>query len=47
MAIDGRDRGFAGFDVERAVYYPEDDRFLIEREDTVHHYEIVSEIPPK
>ena len=34
-------RGFAGDDPERAVYYPEDDRFLIEREDTVKHYEVV------
>jgi len=31
-------RGFAGDDVEKAVYYPEDDRFLVEREDTVRHY---------
>ena len=31
-------RGFAGDDVEKAVYYPEDDRFLVERDDTVRHY---------
>jgi len=31
-------RGFAGDDVERAVYYPEDDRYLIERDDVVRHY---------
>ncbi|KQP68338.1 hypothetical protein ASF40_18765 [Microbacterium sp. Leaf288] len=31
-------RGFAGDDVDRAVYYPEDDRFLVERDDTVRHY---------
>lgn len=31
-------RGFAGEDIERAVYYPEDDRFLVEREATVRHY---------
>lgn len=31
-------RGFAGDDIEKAVYYPEDDRFLIERDDTVRHY---------
>jgi heme-degrading monooxygenase HmoA len=36
-------RGFAGDDVEQAVYYPEDDRYLIEREPTVRHYEVVSE----
>ena len=31
-------RGFAGDEFERAVYYPEDDRFLVERDDTVRHY---------
>ena len=25
-------------EIERAVYYPEDDRFLVERDDTVRHY---------
>ncbi len=34
-------RGFAGEDAERAVFYPEDDRFLIERERTTEHYEVV------
>ena len=33
-------REFAGEDVERAVYYPEDDRFLVERSSTVDHYEV-------
>jgi heme-degrading monooxygenase HmoA len=33
-------RGFAGDDVERAVFYPEDDRFLVEREERVHHWEL-------
>jgi heme-degrading monooxygenase HmoA len=32
-------RGFAGDDVERAVYYPEDERFLVEHEDTVTHWQ--------
>ncbi|WP_174416432.1 hypothetical protein [Nocardia concava] len=32
--------GFAGADIEKAVYYPEDDRFLLERTDKVLHYEI-------
>ena len=32
--------GFAGQDIERAVFYPEDDRFLIERDLTVLHYEV-------
>jgi heme-degrading monooxygenase HmoA len=35
-------RGFAGDDVEQAVFYPEDERFLVDRELTVAHYEIVS-----
>lgn len=34
-------RGFAGDDPETAVYYPEDDRFLLEREPTVAHYDLV------
>jgi heme-degrading monooxygenase HmoA len=34
-------RAFAGDDVERAVFYPEDDRFLVEREQTVRHYTVV------
>jgi heme-degrading monooxygenase HmoA len=38
-------RGFAGDDVERAVFYPEDDRFLIERDLTTAHWE-VTEPPP-
>jgi heme-degrading monooxygenase HmoA len=33
-------RAFAGEDVEKAVFYPEDDRYLIEREQTVKHYEV-------
>jgi heme-degrading monooxygenase HmoA len=37
---------FAGEDIERASYYPEDDRFLIEKEDTVKHFHVVSDIPP-
>src|SRR5687768_15117804 len=34
-------RRFAGEDIEKAVFYPEDDRFLIEREHHVSHYEVV------
>ncbi len=39
---DGYDaiRRFAGPDPERAVYYPEDDDFLLEKEPTVTHYEV-------
>jgi len=33
--------GFAGKDVERAKYYPEDKDFLLEFEPTVVHYEVV------
>jgi heme-degrading monooxygenase HmoA len=33
-------RAFAGDDPERAVYYPEDERFLITRDETVTHYEV-------
>jgi heme-degrading monooxygenase HmoA len=32
--------GFAGPDIDRAVFYPEDERFLIERDLTVRHYEV-------
>lgn len=40
---DSRDsvRAFAGENIDQAVFYPEDDRFLIERDLTVRHYEIV------
>jgi heme-degrading monooxygenase HmoA len=33
--------GFAGSDPERAVFYPEDDRFLVERGPAVAHYELL------
>ena len=38
----GRDAvaAFAGDDIERAVFYPEDDRFLVDRELTVEHLEV-------
>jgi len=32
--------GFAGQDIEKAVFYPEDERFLVERDLTVRHYEV-------
>lgn len=35
-------RAFAGSDYERAVYYPEDDNYLLEREFSVTHYEVLS-----
>jgi heme-degrading monooxygenase HmoA len=31
---------FAGDNIDEAVFYPEDDRFLIERETTVRHFDI-------
>jgi heme-degrading monooxygenase HmoA len=33
--------GFAGPDIEQAVFYPDDDQFLIDRDLTVSHYEVV------
>ena len=35
-------RAFAGADIDRARYYPEDDAFLVEREPTVTHYEVLA-----
>ena len=32
---------FAGPDIERARYYPEDEKYLLELEPTVAHYEVV------
>jgi hypothetical protein len=32
--------GFAGEDIEKAVFYPEDEQFLIERDLVVRHYEV-------
>ena len=34
-------RGFAGDDPGQAVFYPEDERFLVERGERVDHYEVV------
>jgi heme-degrading monooxygenase HmoA len=33
-------RAFAGDDLTAAKYYPEDEEFLIQHEDTVTHYEV-------
>ena len=35
-------KAFAGEDPEVAVFYPEDDRYLIEREERVSHYEVAA-----
>jgi heme-degrading monooxygenase HmoA len=40
-------RAFAGEDIEAAVYYPEDDRYLIERGATVTHYDVVDHVEPR
>jgi heme-degrading monooxygenase HmoA len=34
-------RRFAGDEPEKAVFYPEDERFLVERGERVSHYEVV------
>ncbi|HSJ94379.1 MAG TPA: hypothetical protein VK896_10130 [Gaiellaceae bacterium] len=34
---------FAVEPIERAVFYPEDDRYLVERGETVVHYDVVRE----
>jgi heme-degrading monooxygenase HmoA len=33
-------KGFAGEDYQQAVFYPEDDRFLVERDPTSAHYQV-------
>jgi heme-degrading monooxygenase HmoA len=38
-------QGFAGEDIERAVFYPEDDRFLIERDVQARHYVVAAAAP--
>ncbi len=37
--------GFAGEDVEHAVFYPEDDRFLVDRDLTAHHWAVAGRVP--
>jgi hypothetical protein len=39
-------RAFAGEDIDAAVYYPEDERYLIERDATVSHYDVVDHRAP-
>ena len=38
-------RSFAGDDYETAVFYPEDDRFLVERDLTATHYQVDTQVP--
>ncbi len=35
-------RAFAGEEIKRARYYPEDDEYLLDREPTVTHYEVLT-----
>ena len=35
-------RHFAGNDIEKAVYYPEDENLLLELEPTVAHYDVLT-----
>lgn len=37
-------RNFAGEDLEKAKYYPEDDDFLLEFEEKVMHYEVFAAV---
>ncbi len=39
-------RAFAGDDIERAVYYPDDERYLVERDDLVRHYSVEDHVAP-
>jgi heme-degrading monooxygenase HmoA len=34
--------GFAGDDIKRAVFYPEDDRYLVERDLVAHHWVVAA-----
>jgi heme-degrading monooxygenase HmoA len=38
-------RAFAGDDIEAAVLYPEDERYLV-GESTIAHYDVADQIPP-
>jgi heme-degrading monooxygenase HmoA len=38
-------RAFAGDDYERAVFYPEDDRYLVERDLKTTHYQVARHVP--
>jgi len=39
-------RGFAGEAYETAVFYPEDDRFLVERDLSATHYTVAAAVDP-
>jgi heme-degrading monooxygenase HmoA len=40
-------KAFAGEDYETAVFYPEDDRYLVERDVTTTHYEVARHAHPE
>jgi heme-degrading monooxygenase HmoA len=40
-------RAFAGDDIDTAVYYPEDGRYLVERDATVAHFEVADQVSPE
>jgi heme-degrading monooxygenase HmoA len=40
-------RGFAGDDIEKAKYYPEDDDYLLEHDDQARHYVVAGQFPPR
>ena len=35
-------KAFAGEDYEKGVYYPEDDRYLVERDEKSSHWEVTA-----
>src|SRR6478672_2215655 len=39
-------KAFAGDDYQSAVFYPEDDRFLVERDLEATHYTVAAEVTP-
>jgi heme-degrading monooxygenase HmoA len=38
-------KAFAGEDIEAAVLYPEDERYLIDGESSITHHEVVDRVP--
>jgi heme-degrading monooxygenase HmoA len=38
-------KGFAGPDPERAVFYPDDDAFLVEKDEHIDHWEVLRAPP--
>jgi heme-degrading monooxygenase HmoA len=37
-------KAFAGADIEQAVFYPEDERYLVERDLTCTHYDVAAAV---